>query len=238
MNSVLESLRKLGVRSIKNEYGIMLETHEEDLRQIKEIDEYIIKLLSEMKKSCFQKVRFECPRLLLNKLTRTNETMITIGERVIYSKEFHLSRELSAMDYETWSPTESVSISFLADVMDRDVREAERFLMNMETELPAQVNKMYTVYKVKGEPVGVVFPHIEPDTESEGRIFWIGIHPKFTRKGYGKKLHLIGLSRLVNDFDAKSYLGATGIENTPMRRIMNANGCSLKHTVITLEFIK
>jgi RimJ/RimL family protein N-acetyltransferase len=82
----------------------------------------------------------------------------------------------------------------------------------------------------------VVFPHLEPDKDREGRIFWIGIHPKFRGKGLGKYLHLIGLYRLRNDFNAKSYLGATEINNNPMKKIMKYNGCvENKHPVISLE---
>ena len=54
---------------------------------------------------------------------------------------------------------------------------------------------------------------------------------------YGKQLHLIGLFRLQIEFKAKSYLGATQIENIPMRKIMEANGCSeQKDLFITMEF--
>lgn len=100
-----------------------------------------------------------------------------------------------------------------------------------------QAEKMYTVYIVNNEPVGVVFPHIEPNTDKEGRIFWIGIHPNFQGTGLGKNLHLIGLQRLKNDFHANSYLGMTQVDNTPMRNIMVSNGCiQNKNTVISLQY--
>ena len=83
----------------------------------------------------------------------------------------------------------------------------------------------------------MVFPHLEPDKDNEGRIFWIGIQPKFRGKGLGKNLHQIGLYRLQNDFKAKSYLGATQINNNSMRKIMKYNGCvENKNTVISLEY--
>ncbi|GGN59112.1 GNAT family N-acetyltransferase [Oceanobacillus indicireducens] len=116
------------------------------------------------------------------------------------------------------------------------MKQTEKFLRSMKTELPSQVERMFTIYKVKDEPVGVVFPHLEPNKDREGRIFWIGIHPKFRGKGLGKNLHLIGLYRLRNDFKAKSYLGATEINNYPMKKIMLSNGCvENKNTVISLE---
>ena len=56
---------------------------------------------------------------------------------------------------------ENNSISFLSEVMGKNFIDTEKFLIGMRTELPSQVEKMYTVYIVNNEPVGVVFPHIE-----------------------------------------------------------------------------
>ncbi|WP_449620055.1 GNAT family N-acetyltransferase [Robertmurraya sp. Marseille-Q9965] len=148
-------------------------------------------------------------------------------------KELYIIDDL---DYEIWSFNENRAISFLSEVMDRNMDDTQKFLMSMKIELPSQVQKMYTIFKLKNEPVGVVFPHLEPDMDKEGRIFWIGIHPKFQGNGLGRILHLIGLYRLQNDFKAKSYIGATQINNIPMRKIMVANGClENKNTVISLE---
>ena len=52
----------------------------------------------------------------------------------------------------------------------------------MKSELPKQAETMYTVYLVNNHPIGVVFPHIQPETNQEGRIFLIGMHPKFVEK--------------------------------------------------------
>ena len=120
--------------------------------------------------------------------------------------------------------------------MSTSVIDAEKFLTEMRTELPSQVNNMYTVYIVNGEPVGVVFPHIEPNTNNEGRMFWIGIHPNFMGTGLGKDLHLIGLYRLKNEFKAMSYLGMTRVDNIPMRNIMLSNGCIQSNFVISLQY--
>ncbi|WP_268626099.1 hypothetical protein [Paenibacillus alvei] len=70
----------------------------------------------------------------------------------------------------------------------------------------------------------------------EGRLFWIGIHPAYKGKGLGRGLHTIGLYRLQHDFQAKSYLGATEIENAPMRKIMETNGCVQQATVVSLKY--
>ncbi|WP_279401563.1 hypothetical protein [Piscibacillus salipiscarius] len=60
--------------------------------------------------------------------------------------------------------------------------------------------------------------------------------PKHRGKGLGNHLHLIGLERLRADFKAKTYLGATEVENLPMRKTMQANGCVEDHRVLTLEY--
>jgi len=144
---------------------------------------------------------------------------------------------VSITDYEVWSFSENNSILFLSEVMGTSFIAAEKFLTGMRIELPSQVKEMFTVYIVNNEPVGVVFPHIEPNTDNEGRIFWIGMHPNFLGTGLGKNLHAIGLYRLKNEFKALSYLGMTQVDNIPMRNIMASNGCiQNKNTVISLLF--
>lgn len=141
---------------------------------------------------------------------------------------------VSIPDYEVWSFSENNSISFLSEVMGTSF-DAEKFLTGMRTELPSQVKDIFTVYIINNEPVGVVFSHIE-NTDNEGRIFWIGIHPNFLGTGLGKNLHSIGLYRLKNVFKAISYLGMTQINNIPMRNIMVSNGYNqYKNTVISLQ---
>lgn len=73
-------------------------------------------------------------------------------------KELYIIDDL---DYEIWSFNENRAISFLSEVMDRNMDDTQKFLMSMKIELPSQVQKMYTIFKLKNEPVGVVFPHLE-----------------------------------------------------------------------------
>ncbi|WP_234007723.1 GNAT family N-acetyltransferase [Lysinibacillus sp. FJAT-14745] len=144
---------------------------------------------------------------------------------------------VSIPEFEIWSFSENNSILFLSEVMGTSFIAAEKFLTGMSTELPSQVKEMFTVYKINNEPVGVVFPHIEPNTDNEGRIFWIGMHPNFLGTGLGKNLHSLGLYRLKNEFKAMSYLGMTQVDNIPMRNIMASNGCiQNKNTVISLQY--
>lgn len=236
MIGILNQLKEVGVHSIISDEQIFLEILEDNLNQAKQIDGLINDLLTETESSNFKKVLLECLRIHLRRLNCTVDRMKNIGERVIYIRSLRNPINIGILDYELWSITEKRSLSFLSEVMGRNVKETEKFLRSMKTELPSQVERMFTVYKVKNKPVGVVFPHLEPDKDREGRIFWIGIHPRFRGKGLGKNLHLIGLYRLRNDFKAKSYLGATEINNYPMKKIMISNGCvENKNTVVSLE---
>lgn len=237
MDELLNQLKKVGVHCIISDGQIILEILEDNLNQANQIDGLIDDLLIKTKYSKFKKVLLECPRIYLEQLNGIMEKMKMIGERVIYKRSLRNSIDIEGLDYVVWSLTEGKSLSFLSEVMERNLDDIENFLMSMRTELPLQIQKIFTIYKVNNDPVGVVFPHLEPDKDNEGRIFWIGIHPKFRGKGLGKNLHLIGLYRLQKDFKAKFYLGATQINNNPMRKIMKYNGCvENKNTVISLEY--
>ncbi|TDL35358.1 N-acetyltransferase [Jeotgalibacillus sp. S-D1] len=237
MNEILERLKRIGVHNLRNNHEVMLEIHHDKMSHTAEIDTHLNELLNELKNSELQKVRLECPQTMLDRLNKIKKRMKIVGERVIYTRPFPEPMDISVSDYEIWPTRNPKAISLLSAVMARSFNDAEKFLINMEAELPLQADKMYTVYFVRSEPAGLVFPHIEPDSNKEGRIFWIGIHPKYLGQGLGKNLHLIGLNRLQEDFGAKSYLGATQVDNVPMRKIMISNGCvQNKHHVVSVEF--
>ncbi|MEN2768213.1 GNAT family N-acetyltransferase [Ornithinibacillus xuwenensis] len=234
MDETLEQLKQAGIHYLKSKNGIILEIIEERVEQVSEMDRQIDKLLSEPERGF---IVLECPKSILSQLTSTKEKMQVVGERVIYTKDLSDTVLDSVPTYEVWSPTEAKSVSFLAEVMNKSINETEKFLATMRAELPLQMNNMFTVLIMNHDPVGVVFPHIEPNTVNQGRIFWIGIHPKFIGRGLGKGLHRIGLYRLQHDFKAVSYLGATKIDNEPMRKILSSNGCTEKTAVISLESV-
>ena len=164
--------------------------------------------------------------------------MNIVGERVIFTKNLAMQKDFSVPHYEVWPPLTYKSISFLSEILQKSFNDTEKFLIQMSEELPSQAEKMYTVYKMNNEPIGVVFPHIEPRTDKEGRMFWIGIHPRYLGEKIGKDLHSIGLYRLKNDFKAKPYLGITQIDNDPMKKIMISNECiQNENTLISLDYI-
>lgn len=238
MDEILSQLRKAGVHIIKSESAIFLEIKESEIQYPHKIDTLIFKLLMELEELIQQKVVLQCPRNLLEKLGNVRKLMIVQGERVIYTKPFSDTLIIPPYSFEVWPAYDEQSISFLAETMNVNDQEAKAFLQGMKEELSSQVDNMFTVYLINGEPAGLVFPHIEPDTDREGRMFWIGMHPNFIGKGLGKNLHLIGLYRLQKDFTAKTYLGSTQIENLPMRNIMMSNGCQEKMTVVSLKYMK
>ncbi|ASK63946.1 GNAT family N-acetyltransferase [Virgibacillus phasianinus] len=239
MKKIIQQLKKVGVHVIENNFDIGLEFFHNGLDYSNEIDTLIDELITATEENGSKRILVECPATLLHRLSKSKERMRIVGERVIYTRKFSKQLDIKAPSHEIWSPSEPRALIFLSEVMGVEIKEAEKFLSSMKTELPSQVNRMFTVYIIDGEPVGLVFPHIEPDTNQEGRMFWIGVHPKHLGKGHGKALHRIGLSRLQKEFYAKSYLGATKKGNLPMRRIMQSNGCQQsENSMVSLEYIQ
>lgn len=231
-------LQNLGVHSIKNNSSIMLEVLKDDQSNVVEIDRLLNKLINEMQTSTWNKILLECPKQLLNHLRYTKTNMNITGERVVYTMELLDSDDFSLPKFEVWPINQENSIRLLSEVMQVTLKHAEVFLQQMKEELPDQAEKMFTVYKVNNSPVGIVLPHIEPLTNNEGRLFWIGIHPNYVGKGFGKDLHAIGLYRLKKDFHAERYVGITQIDNCAMRKIMHSNGCvESENILVSLEYV-
>ncbi|MCS0787580.1 GNAT family N-acetyltransferase [Cytobacillus firmus] len=236
MDKLLKDLKAAGVHSIKSDSGIILEIFQDELLSPNKVD-YLINSLFTLDGISIEKVKLECPRGILDKLVVTRGKMKVIGERIIFKKQFEECENKKVPSYEVWPLLNQSSITFLSEVINFTYEQTEKFLKIMKTELPEQADKMFTVYTVHSEPAGAVFPHLEPGRDREGRMFWIGIHPDFKGKGYGKNLHLIGLHRLQHDFKAETYLGATRTDNAAMRKVMEANGCIQEsNSVFSLEY--
>lgn len=77
----------------------------------------------------------------------------------------------------------------------------------------------------EGSPIGVVMPHIEPGTLTEGRLFYFGLIPAQRGKGKSKDIHRGALRILREEFGAYSYIGSTSIQNVPMIKTFLRNGC-------------
>ncbi|MEL5987215.1 N-acetyltransferase [Kurthia gibsonii] len=203
-----------------------------------EIDMLMKKLISYFPYGNINKIKLECLKNLFNRFEFIKDHMNIIGERVMFTKNLIMEEVTPPPQYEVWPIHTNKSIVFLSEIMKISFNEAQNFLIQMREELPEQAEKMYTVYIVNHEPIGVVLPHIEPRTDKEGRIFWIGIHPRFLGTKLGKNLHTIGLYRLKNEFKANSYLGITKIDNHAMKKVMISNNClQNENTLISLEYI-
>jgi ribosomal protein S18 acetylase RimI-like enzyme len=74
------------------------------------------------------------------------------------------------------------------------------------------------------EPIGIVLPQRFPDDPYEGTLMSVGLVPKARSKGYGKILHAKGMEILAQQ-GATEYVGSTDVQNEPMIRVFEENGC-------------
>jgi len=72
--------------------------------------------------------------------------------------------------------------------------------------------------------IGMAIPHIEMETEDEGRLFYFGVVPEFRGKGLGKRMHRKALD-LLKEMHASYYVGSTDEANLSMIGIFKQNGC-------------
>ncbi|GEN46186.1 GNAT family N-acetyltransferase [Alkalibacillus haloalkaliphilus] len=232
---IFKDLESFNVQVLINQNTVILEKFDDNIEQAKEADLLVYNLCKELDQTPYNRILFECRTEMYDQFPKINKLLKVQGKRVVYTNTLE-KLPLPHYDYDVWSVINPKSIEFLSKIMAVDYDRAEQFLEGMKQELPNQADQMFTVYVEDGQPVGVVLPHIEPNTDQEGRIFWMGVHSKFLGKGYGKILHAISLERLRNEFNAKSYLGVTEEDNKPMRNIMKANGCEEKYTVVSYRF--
>ncbi|MDQ0351891.1 RimJ/RimL family protein N-acetyltransferase [Alkalibacillus filiformis] len=232
---VLKDLESLNVQVLINQRTIILEKFDVNIEQAKEADMLVYNLCKELDQTPYDHILFECRTEMFDHIPKINKMMKVHGKRVVYTKPLE-PFAFPRYESDIWSVDDSKSINFLSEVMGVNYYRAEKFLEGMKQELPNQADQMFTVYVEDEQPVGIVLPHIEPNTDHEGRIFWMGVHSRFLGKGYGKILHAISLERLRHDFHAKSYLGVTEEENEPMRNIMKANGCEEEYKVVSFQF--
>lgn len=104
--------------------------------------------------------------------------------------------------------------------MDEQIR-------SVEVELGQGFKKSCMVACENSRPIGVVIPHIEPETLKEGRLFYFGLIPEERGKGKSIPLHQQALNVLRNVFKAEYYIGSTSRNNVPMVKTFEHNGCSV-----------
>ncbi|QTM98798.1 hypothetical protein ERJ70_05495 [Sediminibacillus dalangtanensis] len=101
----------------------------------------------------------------------------------------------------------------------------EKQMDSVKAELGSRYKDSCLVAFEEKKPIGILMPHIEPGTELEGRLFYFGLVPDERNKRQSRGLHLHALARLKHDFHAAVYVGSTSINNLPMRKVFEQNGC-------------
>lgn len=74
------------------------------------------------------------------------------------------------------------------------------------------------------QPVGVLLPQRFPDRPQEGTLMSFGVTRAYRGQGFGRLLHAKGLEILSHQ-GVTDYIGSTDIQNFPMIRIFERNGC-------------
>jgi putative RNA 2'-phosphotransferase len=72
-------------------------------------------------------------------------------------------------------------------------------------------------------PVGLVLVQVDEDLRA-GNLLYVGVVPSHRGKGIGRALHEKGLS-LLRGHRVTSYTGYSDVQNEPMARIFEENGC-------------
>lgn len=85
MDNLLQHFRSVGVHYLKSDSVMMLEILEDRLDFAAEIDVLINELLDNLQ-SGLEKVRFECPKVLLDSLNCTRTKMEIVDKRIAFKR--------------------------------------------------------------------------------------------------------------------------------------------------------
>ncbi|CAM3849712.1 GNAT family N-acetyltransferase [Alkalicoccus chagannorensis] len=214
-----------GLRLLFNHQDIFLEIDAEAASY--SLNERIEQLCLQLGKEGYHRMVLECPASTANALPSVRTYMTLQNKRVGFRRALG---NLSPFPFQQYTCTKlslgHQAVLHLADMMQTDTTTAARFLNGMQQELPDQADDMMTMLYFENTAIGLVLPHVEPDTDQEGRLFWMGLHPDFRSQGHGQALHYTGLYRLQEEARARSYYGITDHTNHAMQRIMKSNGCT------------
>lgn len=81
----------------------------------------------------------------------------------------------------------------------------------------------FAVFK-DGKAAGILFPQRFPDTPHDGTLTAFGLSENFRGQGFAKILHAKGLE-ILSDQGAADYIGSTDVQNLPMLKVFEVNGC-------------
>lgn len=103
----------------------------------------------------------------------------------------------------------------------------DELMRSVELEIGSDYKDSCMVAFEKGNPIGVIIPHIEHGTLNEGSLYYFGLIPKERGKGKSKRLHQQALRILESSFKATYYIGRTSHRNLPMLKTFENNGCTV-----------
>jgi hypothetical protein len=150
-------------------------------------------------------------------------------------------REVFYKDLRGTTVFPDTSLEFIAEpCMEEGIRclglilgsqdEAQVMLDSLFSEIDSNRFRIYLVRK-SGRDAGFFIPHIEPCTESEGRLFFMGITPSFRGLGLASTVHQFAAAALRLELNADTYIGVTDMDNLPMKQVFSINGCKKIQTL-------
>lgn len=167
---------------------------------------------------------------LINKFLGENGFRIyytkILFEKVIDGYEFKYD---DIFEYKSITETgEDEFINIYSQVLTNDpegMKDPLDHFNEIKEYLDDKFNPKYClIIKLRGKAIGVVIPQIFPDSVDWGGIMHIGIIPEERHKGYGRILQA-KCFELLNKQGAIKYVGSTNINNKPMLKVFEINGC-------------
>lgn len=109
-------------------------------------------------------------------------------------------------------------------------RASSRSIENQLDDVKALLGEKYKdscriIYE-ENIPVAMTIPHLEPGSDGEGRIYYVGTLPAARGRGLGQVVHAASL-RMLKEMGAVVYEGSTHAENLTMQRVFQRNGCKV-----------
>jgi RimJ/RimL family protein N-acetyltransferase len=153
-----------------------------------------------------------------------------VKERDVFKKDLRETTNFpeGSLEYLLNPPRREVQRSL--SLMLGSLEEANRMLDALYAEVEPNKFRIYLIRK-GGKDAGICIPHIEPNTKSEGRIFFLGTTPRFRGQGLASEIHLFAAASLRLDLKADSYIGVTNTDNWPMKKVFIRNGCTKIHSI-------
>lgn len=192
------------------------------------MDQSFIKTAKNVSILVDSKFNKEIDSLLISYGFRIHDERVTVHK--VLDESFKITSAFSLKNSEVLSIEEFKTVweqSMKGPLNAPSSLNIDEQMRSVEVELGPDYKKSCIVAYDSGNPIGVIMPHIEPGTFDEGRLFYFGLIPKERGKGKSKSLHQQALEILKKDFKAKSYIGSTSLNNIPMLKTFESNGCAV-----------